>query len=160
MSHPPTIVRGLGLVLGLVLAAELALAESHEAPKAAWDRAKAAKVAESLAGHADALYDAFFDAPEPTLGAGQGRAYHELKHKLRRIRIEARHLATQLGDGKGEVETRPAYHDLAELFADARVLAQKIFVWSQLKRAAGKVRDDLNALAPLYGGRTFQPLEL
>ena len=155
-----TLFRALGLVCGLVLAAEIAVAESHEAPKVDWDRAKVTAIAESLAIHADALYDTFYKAPDATFGTGQARAFYDLKNRLRRLRIEARHLTSELSDGKGEVETWPTYTHMGQLFTDARILARKIFVWKQLKTAAGKVRDDLNTLAPFYGGRQFEPLQL
>ena len=155
-----SVVRGLVVTLGVALAAALAVAESHEVPKVGWDQRQVSAIAARLTDHTYALYDDFQKAPESTLGSGYARAYHELKHKLRRIKVEARHLSAQLESGRGEVETFAAYHHLAEMFADARDLAQKIFVWKGLKIAAAKVREDLNALAPFYGGRRFEPLEL
>ena len=152
--------RGLGLVLCLGLAPEVAVAQSEKAPKVDWDQVEVAGIAERLADHAWALYRELQKAPDATVGSGYSRAYFELKHTLRRIKTESRHLSAMLDDGKGEPETYPSYEDLVELFEDARHLARQIFVWSSLKRVAGDVRDDLNALAPYYGGRQFKPLEL
>jgi hypothetical protein len=132
-------------VLGLALPAV-----SAEAEPAAWDQAKAAALSKQLAEAAKALQDTFYKQPTPTAGSMDSRDFYRLKQVVRRIRLEADHLQSELAKGTGLEETLPSYEDLMTSVRDAREIAQRTFITQDIKDRAATARTALNQLTPYY----------
>jgi uncharacterized membrane protein YccC len=142
-------VKSISLLFALVLAlASLPIPSSAEL--ATWDQARVTALAKQLADNTSALYDTFYNQPTATLGSGQNRAFYRLQQKIRRIRLESRHLAAELKDGKGHDETLPSFEDIMELVRDAQVEAPKIFQSQQIQDKARACRETLEQIAPFY----------
>ena len=83
-------------------------------------------------------------------GVGQHRAYYRLKQNVRRLRGEARQLASSLGEGAGQDETLPVYEHMMQTVREARSDASQVFLTSDVQERASAVRGLLNQLSPYY----------
>lgn len=133
------------MVVGMFVSAAPARAEL-----APWDQAKVAALAKQLAEATSALYDTIYKQQPPTRGSMQSRAYHQLRQKVRVIRLEAGSLAGSLGKGEGFEETEPIYESLMEMVRDARQTSQRLFTTADVQQKATAARQILNELTPYY----------
>jgi hypothetical protein len=134
------------LVLSIALLA--AGAEAARAALAAWDQAKVSALAAQLQTATRELYDTFYR--QPKVGAGQAKPYYRLKQSVRRLRSEAKALASALEKGAGQEETLPMYEHLMQTVRSARDDAQQVFTTRDVQEKASAVRAILNRLAPYY----------
>jgi hypothetical protein len=115
-----------------------------------WDQAHVSSLAKQLQEATQALYDAFYKQPPPQRGSGQAREYQRLKHEIRRVRIEARQLATQLAEGEGREETLPGYEDLMQTVRSAEDHARRVFSTSDVQAKAAVARMLVDQIRPYY----------
>jgi hypothetical protein len=130
--------------------AVLALAASAAAEVTPWDQARVTELAKQLQQATQALYDTFYKQPTPQRGSGLSREYQRLKHEVRRVRVEARQLATQLAGGEGHDETLPSYEDLMQTVRRAQDHARRVFSTSDVQDRAEAVRAILDQIRPYY----------
>jgi hypothetical protein len=115
-----------------------------------WDQERVTAIAKEFAEAAQGVQDAFRKEPSQNIGSGQSRSYYRLQQLVRRIKTEARHLASQLENGKGHEETLPIYQNLMEEVRDAREDARRTFTSSFVLDKVAVANDALRRLAPYY----------
>ena len=134
----------------LVLALVVWVPSASFAELAKWDQERVTALAAELAEACGALYDTFVKEPQSTIGSGQARDYYRLRQVVRRLRSEARHLSSSLGNGEGYDQTLPIYESLMVTVRDARELAQRTFTSAFVLDKATAARDVLQRIAPYY----------
>jgi hypothetical protein len=138
---------GLGsLMLGLCLLP--CLVGDARAAVAAWDQDRTTEIASGLPDAAQALYEAIYDQPAPP---GPGRAnWHQLRDTVRRIRMEARHLADELMKGRDRDQTRGAWRQMMEWLRDVEEASRGVMLGDDVMTKLAAVEDLLRQLAPYY----------
>jgi hypothetical protein len=114
---------------------------------AAWDQQGATKLAQQLPEAMEKLYTALQLQPP---AAGGGEAYHEFKDRVRLMRSECMHLASELKQGKGQAETKHAFQRIKELNDDAKEYAQQQFSGGSVTSEFSTVEGLLDQLAAFY----------
>lgn len=119
-----------------------------------WDQAQVTAIAAKLPMATEALYTALFREGQTALmpGAfGAGDDYHEFKDKVRLMRSESMHLASELKKGLGRDETKHAFQRIAELNRDAAEAGREQFTTNPELAKFSAVEDLIRQLDPYYG---------
>lgn len=137
------------IALGLA-AVCLGMAVPGPTRAADWKQEEVTAIAGQLQQATSELYDAFYRQPTQGIGSGRSRAYLELKQQLRRIRTEARQLASNLEKGEGHDETLPIYRNLMEEVRSAQENARRVYSTSPVIDKANATRELLDRLSSHY----------
>jgi hypothetical protein len=136
----------------LLIALSLAMAAVPAAAELAkWDQAKVTALATQLVKATDALYTTVYQEQgfAGTMG-GPAQGSYDMRHTLRRVGEEARHLDAELKAGRGHDPTVGAWKHMMELVRDVRVDARESFSAGDLDKRMAAVEDLLRQLAPYY----------
>jgi hypothetical protein len=146
------IAAGRRPLTGLLIALSLALAAVPAAAELAkWDQAKVTALATQLVKATDALYTTVYKEPGfAGTGAGIEQGSYDLRHTVRRVGEEARHLDAELKAGKGHDATVGAWKHMMELVRDTGVESGRTFMAEDVQKGMAAVKDLLRQLAPYY----------
>ena len=146
------IAAGRRPLTGLLIALCFALAAVPAAAELAkWDQAKVTALATQLVKATDALYTTVYKEPGfAGTGAGIEQGSYDLRHTVRRVGEEARHLDAELKAGKGHAATVGAWKQMMQLVRDARVNFRESFTPGDLEKRMAAVEDLLRQLTPYY----------
>ena len=144
-------------IAGVAAAVALGLAGAGGAQEREWDQAKVAEIAQELPPAINDVHTALLNEVPPGVAAGQDRAMRRLRDLTRRMRNEARHLATELEAGKGHEDTLPIFENLMVMLRDARVDARRMFRTEPLNEKIATARGVLDQLAPYYDAQPLPP---
>ena len=140
----------------LVLAVIAWLPSASFAELAQWDQERVTALGAELTEACDALYNTFVKEPAQTLGSGQSKDYYRLRQVIRRVKTEARHLSTALGEGEGYDQTLPIYENLMTMVRDARAIAKRTFTSNYVLDKAAVTSDLLRRIAPYYDPKALE----
>jgi hypothetical protein len=147
--------RRMGLVF-FTLVVTLWPASAAVADLAKWDQERVTALGAELAKACDELYDTFLKEPESTIGSGQATDYYRLRQVVRRVKDEAKHLSSALGNGEGYEQTLPIYESLMEMVRDAREISQRTFTSNFVVDKAAAAGDVLRRIAPYYDPKALE----
>ena len=118
---------------------------------AKWDQAKVMALATQLVTATDALYQTVYKEQDfAGTAGGVADGFYDLRHTLRRVGEEVRHLDAELKAGKGHDATVGAWKHMMELVDDLNVDVKESFMPNDITAALGKVEDLLGQLRPYY----------
>ena len=140
----------------LVLAVIAWLPSASFAELAAWDQERVTALGAELTEACDALYNTFVKEPAKTIGSGQSKDYYRLRQVIRRVKTEAKHLSSALGEGEGYDQTLPIYESLMTMVRDAREISQRTFTSNYVTEKAAAAGDVLRRIAPYYDPKALE----
>lgn len=143
-------IRHRFVVFALTLLCSTLLSGSALAELAKWDQTRVTNMAKELVDKVQGVADALRQGPQSNIGSGQSASFYRFKQEVRRIRIEAKHLHSQLADGKSREETMPVFEDLVSMRNSAGSEARRLFMPDQTLAAITSAGDVLNRIRPYY----------
>lgn len=152
-------LRHRSVVFVLALLCSSLLAGSALAELAKWDQTRVTNLAKELLEKVEGVATALRQGPQSNIGSGQSSSFYRLKQDVRRIRTEAKHLASQLEAGKSREETSPVFEDLVVMRNSAAAEARRMFMPDQTLAAITSAGDTLNRLRPYYMAEPPTPAE-
>ena len=146
------IAAGRRPLTGLLIALCFALAAVPAAAELAkWDQTKVTALATQLVKATDALYTTVYKEQDfAGTAGGLAQGSYDLRHTVRRVGEEARHLDAELKAGKGHDATVGAWKHMMELVRDTGVESGRTFMEGDVKKGMAAVKDLLRQLAPYY----------
>jgi len=151
--------RHRSVVFALTLLCSSLLAGSALAELANWDQTRVTNMAKELVEKVEGVATALRQGPQSNIGSGQSASFYRLKQDVRRIRTEAKHLASQLEAGKSREETAPVFEDLMVMRNSAAEEARRMFMPDQTLAAITSAGDVLNRLRPYFVAEAPAPAE-
>ncbi len=140
---------GAGLVSGNV--AVLAQSDPVGEP-VRWDQARVTKFAQELAVAVGEAREAVRKSPLDQ-NIGQRTTFYELQEDIRLAANAARHLAEQLENGKGAIETRATFDRIGSLRLSAEENGRRALIEATVMDALVKAGELHNRLKPYYYGK-------
>ncbi len=144
----------VAVVIGALVFAAFAARDAGALAKSAWDQAAVTALAKEFADSATAVEDIVRKEQQTP---AQAQEYWRLRQQLRRIKNEARELATELKNGKGHDETLGIYENLYSEILYARDSVQRLYLTSSVTDRIKSARAVLEKLAPYYDARPLPP---
>lgn len=141
------------VVTVFTLAASAAVAQSGpEGEPVRWDQARVTKIAQELAV---AVYEAREAVRMSPLdqNVGQRTTFYELQEDIRLAENSAKHLASELADGKGADETRATFDRIGSLRMSAEENGRRVLIEAPVMDALVKAGELHNRLKPYYYGK-------
>jgi hypothetical protein len=133
------------------------LSEEDQAKLASWNQERVTAIAVELA---PAINDVSVSINTLRTGAmagsGQANAFIRLKDRVRVARNESRHLATQLKNGKGRLETVHTYSRLMTTIRDAREEGRRMMIEEPTLDKVAVAADLVRRLSPYYDPKSNQ----
>lgn len=136
----------------LVAPAVLAESEPEGGTPVRWDQARVTKIAQELAVAAHNAREAVRQSPLDQ-NVGQRTTFYELQEDIRLADSAARHLARQLENGKGMVETRATFDRIGSLRLAAEENGRRALIEASVMDALVKAGELHNRLKPYYYGK-------
>ena len=127
------------------------LSDQDLAKLAKWDQARVTAITGELAPAISDIYVSVNTLKTgASVGSGQATAYLRLKDRVRVARNESRHLARQLTDGRGRLETVHSYSRLMTVIRDAREEARRMLIEKPTLDKIAVAGDLVRRLTPYY----------
>jgi hypothetical protein len=143
----------IAVVAAVALGAPAARAQTEPAgTPVRWDQARVTKIAQELAVAAHQAREAVRKSPLDQ-SVGQRTTYYELREDIRLADSAARHLAKQLEEGKGLVETRATFDRIGSLRLAAEENGRRAMIEAPVMDALVKAGELHNRLKPYYYGK-------
>ena len=143
----------IAVVSVFTLVASFASAQSGpEGEPVRWDQARVTKIAQELAVAVHDAREAVRMSPLDQ-NVGQRTTFYELQEDIRLAENSAKHLASELADGKGAAETRATFDRIGSLRLSAEENGRRVMIEAAVMDALVKAGELHNRLKPYYYGK-------
>lgn len=141
------------LIVMLAFGAARALAQAQpEGEPVRWDQARVTKIAQELAVAAYQAREAVRMSPLDQ-NVGQRTTFYELQEDIRLAENSAKHLASELADGKDADATRATFDRIGSLRLSAEENGRRVLIEAPVMDALVKAGELHNRLKPYYYGK-------